>query len=144
MQRGLVILQWNCRGIYRKLAELKQFIYSQEQKPDIIILQETHLTQKYKPSLENFMVVRKDKTIHSGGLAIFIRRDMTFTQLDSPFCDEIETILIKTAGFIIGNVYVPPGRQPTFDFIEKHKSRIILFGDFNAYQSPRILVTLIQ
>ena len=45
----LKILQWNCRGIYRKIVEFKHHIANLSHTPDIIALQETHLVQKYTP-----------------------------------------------------------------------------------------------
>ena len=49
INKGLLVMQWNCCSIYRKLPELKIYLSSLPRMPDVIMIQETHLYDKYNP-----------------------------------------------------------------------------------------------
>ena len=104
----VTILQWNCRGVYRKIPELKQYIASLDSKPDILMLQETHLVHRYSPVIPGYYSVRKDKSIHSGGLAIFVRSTVSFSLLQVPTTSRVELQCIKVGGYLFYNIYIPP------------------------------------
>jgi len=73
------VLQWNCRSIFRKLPEFKQFLSTFRTLPDIICLQETHLTPKYQPSLPGYTLLRKDRPPHlgkGGGLCVAVKHSV--------------------------------------------------------------------
>lgn len=72
------ILQWNCRGLHRKLPELKTYICSLKQKPEVIAIQETHLVHRYTPRIAGYDLVRKDRDIHGGGICFFVSTRLKF------------------------------------------------------------------
>ncbi|KAH7931822.1 hypothetical protein HPB51_029670 [Rhipicephalus microplus] len=68
-----VIYQWNCRGVCNKEVELLLNIDGQENKPDIIALQETN----GKPRLPGY-VIYIDTT--ENGTAVLVRSNVVATQ----------------------------------------------------------------
>ncbi|KAK3590971.1 hypothetical protein CHS0354_020324, partial [Potamilus streckersoni] len=61
--KGLIIWQWNCRGIYQNQLELQAAILETNEKPMIICLQETQLTltnsKPALPKIKNYQKLSK-------------------------------------------------------------------------------------
>ena len=73
---AITILHWNARSIFKKLAELKQYLPGLAMLPDVICIQETHLTPKYHPVFPNYTILRQDHPPFrgkGGGLLICIK-----------------------------------------------------------------------
>ena len=133
---GLTILQWNCRGLYRKIPELKQLLTRLEKRPDLLILQETHLIDRYSPRIPDYNVYRKDKSAHCGGQAIFVRNDLPFSIIEVPKSSKIELQCIHVRSVYIYNIYIPPNsciENKRLSFLDDLPKRSLLFGDFNAH-----------
>ena len=134
---AISLLQWNCRGIYRKLYEFKRFVEKLASPPDIIALQETHLVDKYVPKLPGFILIRKDRDVHGGGICFFIRNDMPFYEIQLTGLGAIEAQRINLPGLSVTNVYVPPNASVTSNTLQTLldccSTRSILLGDFNAH-----------
>jgi len=58
---AITILHWNARSIFKKLPELKQYLAGLTMRPDVICIQETHLTPKYHPVFPNYTILRQDR-----------------------------------------------------------------------------------
>ena len=131
---GLHILQWNCRSLYHKLPEFKSFIMTLNPKPDVLMFQETHLIEKYSPRLPDYEVIRKDRTIHGGGLATFIKNNLNFTQINIEVDPSIEAQFFQISGIKMANIYVPPSTSAvSFQFLSKLNRKSLILGDFNAH-----------
>ena len=131
---SLTFLQWNCRGIYKKLPEFKHYLYAMQSLPDILVLQETHLIQKYTPKLPGYQLFRKDRTLYSGGVAFFVRDSLNSNEYDLSSPSEFDTLCITVSGLILCNVYISPSSKNfDFTFLESLTSRSLIFGDFNAH-----------
>ena len=63
----MAVLQWNCRGLFAHLEELKQHLAGSTVKYDVICLQETLLKPNRRLNLPVFNTVRKDRATSSGG-----------------------------------------------------------------------------
>lgn len=77
------IIQWNLDGYYAKLTELKllQHIY----QPKVICLQETQLSPRNAPILQNYTQYRHDYTEGlraCGGVATFIHNEIYSKQIN--------------------------------------------------------------
>ena len=130
----LAILQWNCRGIYRKLPEFKHYLYTLQPLPDVLVLQETHLIPKYTPKLPGYQLFRKDRTLYSGGVACFMRNSLTSHVRNVKSPSEIDILCITVSRLEICNVYIPPSSQARdLTFIDTFRSRSLIFGDYNAH-----------
>ena len=134
----LAILQWNCRGICRKLPEFKHYLYTLQSLPDVLVLQETHLIPKYTPNLPGYQLFRKDRTRHCGGVACFVRDSLTSRVRNVKSPSEIDTLCITVSGWEICNLYIPPSSQARdLTFIDTYRSRSLIFGGLNAHHISR-------
>ena len=104
------VLQWNCRSIFRKLPEFKQFLPTFHTLPDIICLQETHLTSKYQPSLPGYTLLRKDRPPRlgkGGGLCIAAKHSIVYSEVTPVSHTAMEGMGIKLNDLYLFNVYNP-------------------------------------
>ena len=130
----LTILQWKCRGIYRKLPEFKHYLYALQPLPDVLVLQETHLIPKYTPKLPGYQLFRKDRTQYSGGVACFVRDSLHRYAHNVECPPEFDILCITVSGLKVCNVYIPPSSQARdLTFLDDLTSRSLIFGDFNAH-----------
>ena len=78
----LKVLQWNCRGIYRKILAFKHYIADLTEAPDVIELHEIHLIQKYNPRIKNYPLIRRVRNVHGGGICFFIKNNLPFNEVE--------------------------------------------------------------
>lgn len=113
------ILQWNCRGVISKWAEIKPTLVAKD--CDAICLQETHFlpTDRYDFNLPNYTLYngysRMDR--RQGGVCLYLRNKWPHfqvplnTQLQAVAC----SVRIGTTRFTICSLYLPPTERLTFD-----------------------------
>jgi exonuclease III/ribonuclease HI len=135
------ILHWNAAGIKPKLPEFRQWVA--DHSYDIICLQETKLSEKWKLNLPGYSVVRKDNIDGlkaSRGLATLIRDNLSYTVLEGPAGIECQVINIAMARshMTVVNVYLPPFKtvaeepdRTAFSRLFDHNNCVIM-GDINA------------
>ena len=110
----LQVVQWNCRSIYGKHPKLKHYLSQLAPLPDLLCLQETHLSCKYQPQLPRYTILRKDRPPHfgkSGELCICVKHSIAYTQVTIPSQHGVETVGIKINDVHIFNVYNPPNNN---------------------------------
>jgi exonuclease III len=133
------IMQWNCNGITRKIPELKNFLASMSQQPDIICLEETHLNDRQKLKVPTYITERCDRSTGEkcGGVAILLKENLIYSVLEHIENLEEITVRIKSGSqqIIISNIYNPP--RSTIDESKYQllasRPNMILLGDFNAH-----------
>jgi len=134
------ILQWNARSIFKKWPEFKKCLSTLDNLPDVICIQESHLTSKYRPSLPHYCLIRKDRPPSKGkggGLLVCVKSSLDFSEIEVtlPAGNNLEVLGVSIHGFSIFNVYKPPSNSlhsTTFDFLSTF-TKVILCGDFNAH-----------
>ena len=135
----LMLMQWNCRGIYRKISELKNWLENMATKPDVIALQETHLISKYTPRIRGYVLLRKDRDIHGGGVCFFINERINFQEIQMEDAHLIESQLIMIDSLKVFNLYIPPNKSISKDLLFRTfrhcASKCVIVGDFNAHHS---------
>lgn len=139
-EKDLMIIQFNCNGLYNKLLEFKVYIYST--KPDIFCLCETYVKPSHEPIFKGYASFWKHREGHKGGLGIFVRRDIKATkknlQMYNPGKLEIQCIEICNSKRKINimNLY-NPNQDITFEELEYYRKQIIpnfiTVGDFNGH-----------
>ena len=134
---AILILQWNCRGIYRKINELKHFLDNTETLPDVLALQETHLIEKYTPKIPGFTMIRKDRNVHGRGVCMFIKNNIPFAEREVPEIENVEVQCICIREIQLFNVYLPPNknieRAALTSLLSTSSAKTIIVGDFNAH-----------
>ena len=144
----LSLLSLNINGLPKKKDELSTLMETLDCKFDIIGLTETHLNEvsAKHATLEDYILVSNSRKKKSwGGVAIYLRSDMTFKRrTDVDIFEEgvLESIFIevvlKGESLFIGVVYRPPGSNLAL-FLDKmgvilaklQGKRLNLMGDFN-------------
>lgn len=139
MTQNINILQWNLNGFFKKYNELQLII--QNQKPNIICLQETNFNDKLIGKIPNFISYSKNRTNalrSSGGVAIYISENFYSKQI--PLNSNLEAIAIKVHGkeiFTICNIYIPNqtcfNKNDILSIIKQLPSPYIITGDFNSH-----------
>uniref|UniRef100_T1I2R8 Endo/exonuclease/phosphatase domain-containing protein n=1 Tax=Rhodnius prolixus TaxID=13249 RepID=T1I2R8_RHOPR len=137
-----MILQWNCRGFYRNLEELKLLV--NRYNPKIVCLQETNFREKDIPKLKGFRAYRRDFLLGNracGGVVIFVRNDI-YCENDVSILSDIQmihlTVYIPTK-ITVCNIYLPPAIPVTKGELTRHIRALpapyVIVGDFNAHHT---------
>ena len=147
----LRILQININGVTNKIHELENT--ARQHKIDIILIQETWLTNKHKtPKITGYTGHRKDRETNQkgGGLLTYIKDNITHTPLNNP--QDIDSTHIellttkihftKNKHLHVSNIYIPPRSSQTQDEDQHINACLahvltmqnsILAGDINAH-----------
>lgn len=137
MDSELIICSWNANGISNKKPILINFL--KDKQVDIMLINETKLTDQDKLKIKNYDVIRKDRddNTRAGGVAILIRRAIPYETVDTTRnTSTIEHITLR----LIDNTYVTAVyNKPTnifrrIDIIELLNvgRKVLLIGDLNA------------
>ncbi len=141
------ILQWNAQSLKAHGNELKKFIYEAENKPDIMCIQETWLTEKMRYSIPGYDIIRKDRIKKGdgnknprGGCCIFVRKGLAVSVVPVSHENlEMQMIEVWTGNMskiFIVNVYNPCVKWENNwldDIVKKRESKTLICGDFNAH-----------
>ena len=133
------LLQWNCNGYYKHLAELRQLLAQYDSS--VICLQETNFKFGDQAKIRGYSCHRIDRLIAnqaSGGVATFVREDVFCQEVNLNTQLEAVAVQIPLPGMTtICNVYLPPGAlidsADIEDLIAQLPPPFILLGDFNAH-----------
>lgn len=131
----------NARSVINKPELLENLIIDHE--PHLAAITETWLTpdvfdHEFAPP--NYSVIRKDRPTRGGGVALLIKKGLSFVAL--PDVQSAEAIFCKLlcdgASIFIGCVYRSPNSgdasiSAIHDYMQRHTfgSRVVLMGDFN-------------
>lgn len=142
MIQDLKIIQWNIRGVFNNLENLRYLL--EEQKPDIIMLEETWFKSRDKFNHKDYVIYRKDRIDGYGGIAALIHREIIHREIGPmqgpiPEKCQIQMFELVTHKIIISNVYFHPSNRITQSLLEKFLDfssyPIIMLGDFNSHHS---------
>uniref|UniRef100_A0A3B5QAR3 Reverse transcriptase domain-containing protein n=1 Tax=Xiphophorus maculatus TaxID=8083 RepID=A0A3B5QAR3_XIPMA len=135
----MLILQWNARSLIANGQELKGYVDSLEDKPEIICVQETWLKTTLDFVIKGYNSVRRDRQEErgGGGCGIFIKQGIQYQVLGKG--KELEYIVIEIweqeGKFKIINFY-NPCKTLSIEILEELteylEGKIIWCGDFNA------------
>ena len=92
--------------------------------------------------IDNYSIVRKDRSRNGGGVCTFIRNDISFTLAQNISENELESIWIeillpKSKPIIVGTCYRPPSQNNFLELFDTALSKIrpdceiIILGDIN-------------
>lgn len=137
---GLSILQWNANSLVAHLSELKHFLDEIDSLPDVICVQETRLSDKHNSiKINGYTLLRRDGKNGHGGVAIFLKNDISYSELKC--YDTVEGISVNiqtvTGPLQITNFYVSPSMRFDETFFQTlfDRENIFVCGDFNAKSS---------
>ena len=124
---------------HRKWPELKKILTTLDNLPDVICIQESHLTSKYRPSIPNYCLIRKDRPPSKGkggGLILCVKSSLEFSEIDVtlPTGNNLEMLGVTVHGFSVLSIYNPPSNiLVSTTFALSNFASVILCGDFNSH-----------
>ena len=144
------VLHVNIRSLTKNVDQLHQLICSLTVQPEVIAITETKLNSRSNVDLiqlENYNFTYKNSLSNAGGVGVYIKKELEFTERkDIEFCDEsVESIwtdinITKKQKITIGVLYRHPGHQidKFSEQISNHllnlsvsKQPVYITGDFN-------------
>jgi hypothetical protein len=142
---SLTIIIWNCNGVIQRKHELEMFLH--DNRIDIALISETHLTQRHYFFISGYKVYRADHPDGTGhaGAAILIKMSIVHHVLPlDPTTDVVQAaaVSLKVNGtqISIAAIYCPPRFRNTSVELQNLFSqlgpRFVTGGDFNA-KHPR-------
>ena len=97
-----------CQVHFKKLPELEQYLAGLPALPDLICIQETHLTPKHHPVFQNYTILRKDRPPSrgkGGGILICIKTSPEFSEVNlAGPSTRMEFLVVTVDGYAIFNV----------------------------------------
>jgi hypothetical protein len=146
--KKLNIIQLNVNSIRSITKRHELNILLKQERPDILLLNETKLNNKHRVSFENYNFVRNDRPNNNGGggTGILVADSISFlslpvTNLNSIECSAIKIPLSNGKNLIVVAVYIAKCMQNTIDIndlnlilnLKNNDTEIIIGGDFNAH-----------
>ena len=88
----LKIIQWNARGLNKsRLSEFKTNLDTLD--PTLVLLSETHWSNKYLPSFSNYNLIFKNRPRNTfGGVAILVKKKISYVPLTLPDSNNYEAV----------------------------------------------------
>ena len=132
------IIQWNVNSYFSRLTNLQRLI--KERQPQTLALQETNFKNDFCADIRGYSSTFKNRSSKhaSGGVAIFIKNDINFTELVLNTSLEATAITCYIPRKIcICNIYLPNSQTLTLEDLENLKKQLpkpfIILGDFNSH-----------
>ena len=136
-KRGLHFVHLNINSLLSKIDELREI--AKVSTAAVIGITESKLDNSVldgEINIEGYNIIRSDRNRHGGGVACYIRSDISYN-IRNDFTDDIENIffdilLPKLRPILIGIVYRPPDQS---GFLDKLSSSIANAKSFDLYEA---------
>ena len=100
----------NIFSLLPHLDELRMLV--DDDKPHIISINETKLddlTDDLLIHINDYLVIRKDRNKHDGGVAIYIHQNIQFELKSELMCDELKSVFIQVKKMVnINHLFLHP------------------------------------
>ena len=135
-EKGLHFVHLNCNSLRSKIEEIRELVL--HAKPHVICFSESKLDENVPDAvvkIDDYNILRQDRTSSGGGVACFIHKDVNFDQR-TDFPNDFENIFIdiflpQTKPILFGVVYRPPKDS---DFLERLSDSIMNSESFDAQE----------
>ena len=134
-------IQLNCTSIRNKKHKLEQFLFTNN--INICCLSETFLMRGEFFAIKNYNIIRSDRLTRSGGVAILIKNNIKFKDLNiNSNHESIEIcgceITTTTGVLTVLSLYLPPNLNLSVSHLNSiinnlSFSSLLICGDFNAH-----------
>ena len=137
-KRGLHLIHLNINSLLSKIDELREI--ARTTRATVIGITESKLDGSVldgEINIDGYELVRSDRNRHGGGVACYIRSDISFN-VRGDFSSEIENIffdilLPKTKPILIGILYRPPEQSKFLDNLSTSISQTCSFNEQEVY-----------
>ena len=135
-KRGLHLIHLNINSLLSKIDELRAI--AKKSRAAVIGITESKLDESVTDgeiNIDGYEVIRSDRNRHGGGVACYIRNDISFNPRGN-FSSEVENIFLdmllpKTKPILIGILYRPPDQSK---FLDKLSTAISETDNFDAQE----------
>ena len=144
-EKGILFIHMSVRSLLKQISELR--LIAVKSKAAVISLSETWLDNSVTDceiSIDDYCLIRRDRNKNGGGVCMYIRSDISFSQRNDLDSDDLEILwcdilLPKSRPITVGACHRTPKQT---DFIEKLEeilfmirsdSEIYILGDFNIF-----------
>ena len=141
--KGMPFVHLNVNSLLNKIDELRTIV--KKSKASVFGITETKIDSSINDeelNIDGYNIIRSDRNRHGGGVACYIKNDISFNRKDN-FSNAIENVFLdiylpKCKTITLGIIYRPPN-QNTFiqnlneglQNLDFAKNEIYLLGDFN-------------
>lgn len=136
LNKSVSVLQWNCNGVLQRQTELKNHLITNNNKYDVICLQETFLKPGKNFTVSGYNSIRLDRTDENkGGVLTLVRDNINYTQVNNNTDMEyiVVNINLNQSQLKIVNIYIPPGKDmDKNDLSTMFGPQTLIIGDLNA------------
>ena len=144
-----LIFALNINSVLSKIDELR--IIANKSKASVIGITESKLDKTVldgEINIDGYELVRSDRNRHGGGVACYIRNDISFN-VRGDFSNEIENIFLdiflpKTRPILIGILYRPPDQSGFLDKLSSTISKTSCFNNQEVYILGDLNINLIN
>ena len=152
--KGIHLIHQNVNSLLPKIDEIRYI--AERTKAAVIEITQSKLDKSIFQSeiqIDNYDLLRCDRNRNGGGVACYIRSDISYVQKDffSNVIEKIffEILLPKTSPITVGIMYRSPSQtnfleilNMTFEKVDVDKKEIYILGDFNInmYHNNRYIV----
>ena len=148
-KRGLHLIHLNINSLLSKIDELREI--ARKTRATVIGITESKLDGSVldgEINIDGYELVRSDRNRHGGGVACYIRSDISFN-VRGDFSSEIENIffdilLPKTKPILIGILYRPPEQSKFLDNLSTSISQTCSFNEQEVYILGDLNINLIN
>ena len=135
-KRGLHLIHLNINSLLSKIDELRAI--AKKSRAAVIGITESKLDESVTDgeiNIDGYELIRSDRNRHGGGVACYIRNDISFNPRGN-FSSEVENIFLdmllpKTKPILIGILYRPPDQSK---FLDKLSTAISETDNFDAQE----------
>ena len=135
-KRGLHLIHLNINSLLSKIDELRAI--AKKSRAAVIGITESRLDESVTDgeiNIDGYELIRSDRNRHRGGVACYIRNDISFNPRGN-FSSEVENIFLdmllpKTKPILIGILYRPPKQSK---FLDKLSTAISETDNFDAQE----------
>lgn len=140
---NLKIIQWNVRSVRSNLDNINNLIT--EERPDLLLLNETFLTPDRAFNLKTYNIIRQDRPDGYGGVATCVKNNLCFKVIKKFCSDNIQYIIINLGKIYIINIYCNSNlvvdqtllKALVENFnngnVNSDNDKIVIMGDFNSH-----------
>ena len=148
-KQGLHLIHLNINSLLSKIDELREI--ARKTRAKVIGITESKLDGSVldgEINIDGYQLVRSDRNRHGGGVACYIRTDISFN-VRGDFSSEIENIFLdillpKTKPILIGILYQPPDQSKFLDNLSTSISQTCSFNEQEVYILGDLNINLIN
>ena len=148
-ERGLHLIHLNINSILSKIDELR--VIAKKSRASVIGITESRLDKTVldeEINIDGYELARSDQNRHGGGVACYIRNDISFN-VRGDFSSEIENIFLdiflpKPKPILIGILYRPPDQSGFLDKLSIAIFKTSCFDNQEVYILDDLNINLIN